>query len=89
MRQYRFVIVLLAMSAFASGGADAADLPIPPRPATPDVSIQKGPPNCRSWTDQCVKCSRSGDGEPSTCSNIGFACQPQAIRCLSASPPKP
>ncbi|MBX9645641.1 MAG: hypothetical protein K2X57_01135 [Xanthobacteraceae bacterium] len=61
----------------------AADLPIPPRVAPNNVSVQSGPPNCSRWTDNCVNCSRSAKGEPAVCSNIGIACQPKAIRCLS------
>jgi hypothetical protein len=66
--------------------AAAADLAIPPRAmpkAIPkDVSVQTGPPNCSRWTDECVSCTRGTNGEPAVCSNIGFACQPKAIRCL-------
>ena len=66
----------------------AADLAIPPRvmpKAIPkDFSVQTGPPNCSRWTDECVSCTRGTNGEPAVCSNIGFACQPKAIRCLSA-----
>ena len=78
----------------------AAELTIPPRiapkaipkeisketpKATPkDVSVQTGPPNCARWTDDCVSCTRGAEGAPATCSNIGFACQPKAIRCLGA-----
>ncbi len=82
MRCYRFIVAVLAINASASGLAVAADLTIPPRRTPADISVQKGPPNCRLWTDECVKCSRSGVGEPSTCSNIGVACQPKAISCL-------
>jgi len=69
------------------GAAAAAELAIPPR-HTPkvqgDFSMQAGPPNCSHWTDECVNCTRGTDGAPPTCSNIGFACQPKAIRCLGA-----
>jgi hypothetical protein len=61
----------------------AADLAIPPRVAPKNVSVQSGPPNCSRWTDDCVNCSRGAKSEPAVCSNIGFACQPKAIRCLS------
>jgi hypothetical protein len=68
--------------------AAAAELAIPPRivpKAIPkDVSVQTGPPNCTRWTDECVSCTRGAKGEPAVCSNIGFACQPKAIRCLGA-----
>jgi hypothetical protein len=80
----------LATAAFLSSVASfAADLKIPPRTPPPheDALVQKGPPNCSRWTDECVNCSRSAEGERSVCSNIGFACQPQAIRCLSPAKP--
>ena len=62
----------------------AADLSIPPRIVPKDVSIQTGPPNCARWTDDCVNCTRGASGQSPVCSNIGFACQPKAIRCLGA-----
>ena len=68
--------------------AAAAELPIPPRVApkdlTKDISIHTGPPNCGRWTDECVSCTRGAKDEPAACSNVGFACQPKAIRCLGA-----
>ena len=63
----------------------AAELAIPPRIAPEDVSVQTGPPNCARWTDECVNCTRGAKGEAPVCSNIGFACQPKAIRCLRAA----
>ncbi len=64
--------------------AMAAELAIPPRKPTADFSTQKGPPNCARWTDECVNCTRgAAAGEAPVCSNIGFACQPKAIRCLA------
>jgi hypothetical protein len=83
MRQPWFVIAPLAITGFAGGAAIAADLKIPPRPTPQDISIQQGPPNCSRWTDDCVNCARGAGSEPAVCSNIGFACQPKAIRCLS------
>jgi hypothetical protein len=83
MRRFHLIIAAVSATLIAAGAAFAADLKIPPRAGTQDISVHKGPPNCSRWTDECVNCSRSGDGEPSVCSNIGFACQPQAIRCLS------
>lgn len=67
--------------------AAAAELAIPPR-GTPkeskDFSMQAGPPNCSRWTDDCVNCTRGAKDRPPVCSNVGFACQAKAIRCLSA-----
>jgi len=88
MRGFSNLTLTIASAALlAAGAAFAAELEIPPRTAPEDVSVQRGPPNCQRWTDECVNCSRGGDGEPSVCSNIGFACQPQAIRCLSPAVP--
>lgn len=64
--------------------ATAAELAIPPRKPPADFSMQKGPPHCARWTDECVNCARGAtNGEAPVCSNIGFACQPKAIRCLA------
>jgi hypothetical protein len=73
----------LFLVVFAVHAGFAADLPIPPRVVPKDVSVQSGPPNCSRWTDDCVNCSRAARDEPAVCSNIGFACQPKAIRCLT------
>jgi hypothetical protein len=79
----------LALTIVIAGcsAAAAAELAIPPR-STPkesrDISMQAGPPNCSRWTDDCVNCTRGAKDQPPVCSNIGFACQPKAIRCLSA-----
>jgi hypothetical protein len=81
MRHCHVVVALLTVVALA-GAARAAEIEIPRR-VPENISIQKGPPNCSRWTDNCVNCSRDGKDEPPVCSNIGFACQPQAIRCLS------
>jgi hypothetical protein len=83
MRHHAGVLAALA-TLFAFSAAFGADLAIPPRAASKEISIQQGPPHCRRWTDECVNCSRGADGEAPVCSNIGFACQPKAIRCLSA-----
>jgi hypothetical protein len=82
------LIALVAVFALASGAAVAAEIELPPRRAPPDVSVQKAPANCSRWTDECVSCSRAADGAPPVCSNIGFACQPQTIRCLSPDVPQ-
>ncbi|MGH6710349.1 MAG: hypothetical protein ACREEK_15405 [Bradyrhizobium sp.] len=85
----RVACLALALSIIVGGynAAAAAELAIPPRSPAKiprDFSIQSGPPNCSRWTDDCVNCSRGVKDEPAVCSNIGFACQPKAIRCLSA-----
>jgi hypothetical protein len=65
----------------------AADLPLqvpPPPAATERTRDAKGfaPPDatCLEWTDGCRTCQRPPGGE-ATCSNVGIACVPQAIRC--------
>jgi len=78
------LVLTLAIIMAGCHAAAAADLPILPRIAPKDVSIQTGPPNCARWTDECVSCTRGAKGEAAVCSNIGFACQPKAIRCLGA-----
>lgn len=85
MRQFALAVALLAI---AGSGACAAELEIPPRRPAETVSMQKGPPNCSRWTDECVSCSRGAEGEAPVCSNIGIACQPKAIRCTGADPAK-
>ena len=80
-----FVARLAVTLAIVIAGCDAvvaAELAIPPRIAPKDVSVQTGPPNCARWTDECVSCMRGAKDAPPVCSNIGFACQPKAIRCL-------
>jgi hypothetical protein len=87
MRQFGLMVALLIVSAIVGSAAIAAELDIPPRHAPANVSMQKGPPNCGRWTDDCVNCARSTEGEAPLCSNIGVACQPKAIRCLSPAVP--
>ena len=85
MRQFALAVALLAMT---GSGVSGAELEIPPRQPAEKVSMQKGPPNCSQWTDECVSCSRGAEGEAPVCSNIGIACQPKAIRCTGADPAK-
>jgi hypothetical protein len=55
---------------------------VPPQPPVPsnDPAVQAHVPGCAVWTDRCVTCQR--DAGKISCSNIGIACQPQAIECL-------
>lgn len=77
------LIVTSMTVAVMTMAADAAELAIPSRKPPADFSMQKGPPNCARWTDECVNCARGAtSGDAPVCSNIGFACQPKAIRCL-------
>ena len=57
-----------------------AKSPVPPN----DPAVQAQPPGCAEWTDRCVTCQR--DRGKITCSNIGIACQPQAIECVRNEP---
>jgi hypothetical protein len=83
MRHFALMVALLAMSGLAGSSVRTAELDIPPRRPAENVSMQKGPPNCSRWTDECVNCTRGTDGGTPICSNIGVACQPKAIRCVS------
>ena len=87
MRRSLLILLLASAALLAAGAAFAAELEIAPRTAPEDVSVHKGPPNCSRWTDDCVNCARGGADEAPVCSNIGFACQPRAIRCLSPAIP--
>jgi hypothetical protein len=80
------LILLTLTAALAATGACAAELEIPPPGKPKELSIYVNQPNCTRWTDECVTCSRGDDGKAPTCSNIGFACQPKAIRCVGDSP---
>ncbi len=88
MRHFALAVALLAMSGLTGSSVRTAELEIPPRQPADNFSIQKGPPNCSRWTDECVNCSRGADGEAPVCTNIGIACQPKAIRCVSVEPAK-
>lgn len=91
------VVLLAALTA----AAIAADPPAVPPAAVeldgpgeraqpgPGGSIQSGIAGCVLWTDRCTVCQRA-DGVVA-CSNIGVACQPEALICLrtEAAPEKP
>jgi len=57
-----------------------AKSPVPPN----SPAVQAQPRGCAEWTDRCVTCQR--DAGKITCSNIGAACQPQAVECMRAEP---
>jgi hypothetical protein len=100
MRRLTVFTAIIIATAIATSAAFAADMAIPrpamsnpflspdvkPPAAAGDIPIQQNQPNCASWTDECVNCTRGAPGRGPTCSNIGFACQPKAIRCLSDIP---
>jgi hypothetical protein len=73
--------------------AGAADLSVARRPEpAPEYKRAKTPlsfqdfgendPACLAWTDDCRSCQRDADNTVS-CSNVGIACQPSAIRCTA------
>jgi hypothetical protein len=82
MRLFRLWLAPAMALAILAGAALAADMDIPRHPPTTDIPVQKGPPNCSRWTDDCVNCARGSDGSPPLCSNAGFSCQPKPVRCL-------
>jgi hypothetical protein len=88
MRVSALAIPVLTAALLASGASFTAELEIPLRTAPEQISIHRGPPNCSRWTDECVNCSRGAEGDAPVCSNIGFACQPQAVRCLGPAIPQ-
>jgi hypothetical protein len=75
-------------TANCAGGATLPNADaVPDRPASQaappgDPAVQASMPGCAVWTDTCVVCTR--DAGKVTCSNIGTACQPQALQCLRA-----
>jgi hypothetical protein len=67
--------------------ADVVPEAPPKSPAPPtDPAVQAQPPGCAAWTDRCVTCQR--EGGKISCSNIGIACQPQAIECIQVEEKK-
>lgn len=80
--------MMLLMVVIATTGARAAEIDIPPPGKPKELSVYVNQPNCLRWTDECVNCTRGTNGEAPTCSNIGPACQPKAIRCIGADIPQ-
>lgn len=89
------VTTLVALAAAPPPANCAADQTLPSADVVPDTSakspvppndpaVQAQPPGCAAWTDRCVICQR--EGGKITCSNIGIACQPQAVECVRAAP---
>lgn len=88
MRHFALLAALLAMSTLSGSSVQTAELEIPSLPPAENFSMQQGPPNCSQWTDGCISCTRGTEGEAPFCSNIGIACQPRAVRCVSRDPAK-
>ena len=79
-----FNAVGLLLSILAVGLVFSSDLSKPETASTgpAEKSIFAAPDaSCVVWSDGCRNCTKDG------CSNIGIACQPREVRCLS--PPKP
>lgn len=98
MRRPCLTIACLIIAVFAVCTAPATagelDLTLPEAPKGGAASpvpvgslVHHNQPNCARWTDDCVICARDPAGGQPLCSNIGVACQPQAIRCLAPLPP--
>ena len=82
MRPSGSVLAIAMTATIIVGPTLAADMDIPPPPAAKEISVQKGPPHCSRWTDDCVNCSRGANGAAPVCSNVGISCQPKPVRCL-------
>ena len=78
---------ILIVAVLMASPAGAADLPVAPpvqgKPAPVENIHAYGDsnPSCRVWTDGCRRCQRAS-GAPN-CSNIGIACQPGAVTCVT------
>lgn len=88
MSRFRFSILTLAAATLIATGARAAEIDIPPPIPPKELPVHVNQPNCMRWTDSCVNCTRGENGAAPTCSNIGFACQPQAVRCTGFDAPR-
>lgn len=86
--QRSHVTMLVLAVLLAATCARGAEIDIPPPVKSRELSVHVNQPNCSRWTDECVNCTRGTDGQAPTCSNIGFACQPKAIRCLGEEIPQ-
>jgi hypothetical protein len=87
MRIFHLILTVMAILISATV-ARAAEIEIPPPVKPKELSVHVNQPNCSRWTDDCVNCTRGADGAAPVCSNVGFACQPKAIRCIGADIPQ-
>jgi hypothetical protein len=75
--------ILAATAALVLCSAAAAQTPPQPSAAQEEASLHgfgDADKTCQEWTDGCRTCTRPESGEAG-CSNIGIACQPNAISC--------
>jgi hypothetical protein len=73
------LLLVLSTSALAQAQSPANA----PKDAS-EVAVQsygRAATDCLAWTDGCVSCIRQQSGGDYSCSNIGIACQPNAIEC--------
>jgi hypothetical protein len=75
-------VVGLVMSCLAVGSVLAAELTKQPNNRSTRTPAEKSifvapDATCLVWTDGCRNCTKEA------CSNIGTACQPGEVRCLS------
>lgn len=87
MQRFHLTMVMTAALLIAAG-ARGAEIEIPPPAKPKELPVHINQPNCSRWTDECVNCTRGADGQAPICSNIGFACQPKAIRCTGTEIPQ-
>jgi hypothetical protein len=87
MRTFHLIVTIMA-TLMAAPLARAAEIDVPPPLKPKELSVHVNQPNCMRWTDDCVNCTRGADGQAPVCSNIGFACQPKAVRCIGADIPQ-
>lgn len=82
-------VALAAAIIFAAPlAATASDLDLtPPHEPAHDLPLRPDLPGCDRWTDDCVTCTRAKENNAPACSNIGIACQPKTVRCLSSESP--
>ena len=76
--------ILTATVALMLVAAASAQTPSQSPPPAEQAASMRGfgdaDKTCQEWNDGCVTCRRPDAGE-AVCSNIGIACQPQAISC--------
>jgi hypothetical protein len=90
---FAFIVAGAAAEAPAPCANCAAEQSLPSADVVPDLpagvspndpAVQAHLPGCATWTDRCVTCQR--DAGKISCSNIGIACQPQAVECVRPEP---
>jgi hypothetical protein len=76
-----FLIVLISLEAAPAEQASQA---------AADWMQEYGSRNkdCLEWSDTCVNCVRAQSGENFSCSNIGIACQPKDVKCVTRADEK-